>query len=162
MEKVRINEIILNIVNAIRVNLKHGISIETRLGANIIHENSDNNKEIEIYADKSRITQAISNIVGNAVKFTDRGTIRVESFVSVDKKRIEIKVCDSGNGIAEDILPKLFDKFVTKTLGKRLWMHIREKFLDIITSSQRELHLLLFYLRSTLRRRRGRFISQSC
>jgi signal transduction histidine kinase len=117
MEKVRINEIILNIVNAIRVNLKHGISIETRLGANIIHENSDNNKEIEIYADKSRITQAISNIVGNAVKFTDRGTIRVESFVSVDKKRIEIKVCDSGNGIAEDILPKLFDKFVTKTLG---------------------------------------------
>ncbi len=162
MEKVRINEIILNIVNAIRVNLKHGISIETRLGANIIHENSDNNKEIEIYADKSRITQAISNIVGNAVKFTDRGTIRVESFVSVDKKRIEIKVCDSGNGIAEDILPKLFDKFVTKTLGKRLWMHIREKFLDIITSRQRELHLLLFYLQSTLRRRRGRFVSQSC
>ena len=162
MEKVRINEIILNIVNAIRVNLKHGISIETRLGANIIHENSDNNKEIEIYADKSRITQAISNIVGNAVKFTDRGTIRLESFVSVDKKRIEIKVCDSGNGIAEDILPKLFDKFVTKTLGKRLWMHIREKFLDIITSRQRELHLLLFYLQSTLRRRRGRFVSQSC
>ena len=103
MEKVRINEIILNIVNAIRVNLKHGVSIETRLGANIIHENSDNNKEIEIYADKSRITQAISNIVGNAVKFTDRGTIRVESFVSVDKKRIEIKVCDSGM-----VLQKIF------------------------------------------------------
>lgn len=112
-EKVRINELILNIVNAIRVNLKQGVSIETRLGANIHHDH----KEIEIYADKSRITQAISNIVGNAVKFTERGTIRVESLVSVDKKRIEIKVCDSGNGIAEDILPKLFDKFVTKTLG---------------------------------------------
>jgi len=55
--------------------------------------------------------------VDNAVKFTDKGTIRVESFVSVDKKKIEIKVSDSGNGIAEDILPKLIDKFVTKTLG---------------------------------------------
>ena len=124
MEKVRINEIILNIVNAIRVSLKQGVSIETGLGANIgkvgsggIHDNSDNNKEIEIYADKIRIAQAISNIVGNAVKFTDRGTIRVESLVSVDKKRVEIKVCDSGNGIAEDILPNLFDKFVTKTPG---------------------------------------------
>ena len=124
MEKVRINEIILNIVNAIRVSLKQGVSIETGLGANIggvgsggIHDNSDNNKEIEIYADKIRIAQAISNIVGNAVKFTDRGIIRVESLVSVDKKRVEIKVCDSGNGIAEDILPNLFDKFVTKTPG---------------------------------------------
>jgi len=94
-----------------------GVSIVTRLGANIIHDNSDNGKDIEIYADKNRITQAISNIVDNAVKFTDKGTIRVESFVSVDKKKIEIKVSDSGNGIAEDILPKLIDKFVTKTLG---------------------------------------------
>ncbi|MRN62019.1 MAG: hypothetical protein FIO03_08290 [Nitrosopumilales archaeon] len=124
MEKVRINEIILNIVNAIKISLKQGVSIETGLGPNIggvgsggIHDNSDNNKEIEIYADKIRIAQAISNIVGNAVKFTDRGTIRVESLVSVDKKRVEIKVCDSGNGIAEDILPNLFDKFVTKTPG---------------------------------------------
>jgi signal transduction histidine kinase len=112
-EKVRINELILNIVNAIRVNLKQGVSIETRLGANIQHDH----KEIEIYTDKSRITQAISNIVGNVVKFTEMGTIRVESSVSADKKRIKIKVCNSGNGNAEDILPKLFDKFVTKTLG---------------------------------------------
>ncbi|MGB6674833.1 MAG: HAMP domain-containing sensor histidine kinase [Candidatus Nitrosopolaris sp.] len=115
----------MNIVNAIKISLKQGVSIETVLGPNIgggvgsdgIHDNSDNNKEIEINADKSRITQAISNIVGNAVKFTDRGTIRVESVVSVDKKRVEIKVCDTGNGIAEDILPNLFDKFVTKTPG---------------------------------------------
>ena len=108
----------MNIVNAIKISLKQGVSIETVLGPNIgggvgsdgIHDNSDNNKEIEINADKSRITQAISNIVGNAVKFTDRGTMR-------DKKRVEIKVCDTGNGIAEDILPNLFDKFVTKTPG---------------------------------------------
>ena len=45
------------------------------------------------------------------------GTIIVESNVSSDKKRVKVKVSDSGSGIAEDILPNLFDKFVTKTLG---------------------------------------------
>ena len=41
----------------------------------------------------------------------------MESSVSNDKERVEVKVRDSGRGIAEDILPNLFDKFVTKTLG---------------------------------------------
>ena len=119
MEKVRINEIILDVVNGVKVNLKEGVSIETKIGGNGGDSIDDNNNnDMEIYADKGRIIQAISNIVGNAVKFTATGTIIVESNLSNDKKRVEIKVSDSGSGIAEDILPNLFDKFVTKTLGK--------------------------------------------
>jgi signal transduction histidine kinase len=126
MEEVRINEIILGVVNGVNLSLKEGVSIETKLGGygegrRIDNDNKDNDndnyKDIEIYADKVRITQAISNIVGNAVKFTDSGSIIVESNLSIDKKRVEIKVTDSGGGIAEDILPNLFDKFITKTLG---------------------------------------------
>ena len=120
METVRINEIILDVVNGVRVSLKEGVSIETHIGGNGaggIEGNNNNNNDIEIYADKSRITQAISNIVVNAAKFTDSGTIIVESIVSNDKERVEVKVSDSGRGIAEDILPNLFDKFVSKTLG---------------------------------------------
>ena len=33
------------------------------------------------------------------------------------KKRVEVKISDSGSGIAEDMLPNLFDKLVTKTFG---------------------------------------------
>ena len=122
MEKVRINEITLDIVNGVKLSLKEGVSIETKFGGNDgggIDDNNTNinNSDMEIYADKGRITQAISNIVDNAVKFTASGTIIVESNVSNDKKRVEVKVSDSGSGIAEDILPNLFDKFVTKTLG---------------------------------------------
>lgn len=73
--------------------------------------------EVEIYADKSRITQAISNIVDSAVKFTGKGAIGIERFVSIDNKRLEIQVTDSGNGIAEYILPNLFGRFVTRTIG---------------------------------------------
>ena len=119
MEKVRVNEIILDVVNVVKANLKEGVSIETKIGGNGGDSIDDNNNnDMEIYADKGRIIQAISNIVGNAVKFTATGTIIVESNLSNDKKRVEIKVSDSGSGIAEDILPNLFDKFVTKTLGK--------------------------------------------
>jgi hypothetical protein len=56
----------LDIVNEVKISFKEGVSIETRLGDKIggdrsgsIHANNDNNREIEIYADKSRITQAI-------------------------------------------------------------------------------------------------------
>jgi signal transduction histidine kinase len=123
METVRINEIILDVVNGVKLSLKEGVSIETHIGGNgavgIEGNNNNNNKnnDIEIYADKSRITQAISNIVVNAAKFTDSGSIIVESNVSNDKERVEVRVSDSGRGIAEDILPNLFGKFVTKTLG---------------------------------------------
>ncbi|MGB7956373.1 MAG: HAMP domain-containing sensor histidine kinase, partial [Candidatus Nitrosopolaris sp.] len=121
MEKVRINEIVLDVVNGVKVSLKEGVSIEAKIGSNagrgIGDNNTNYNSALEIYADKDRIAQAISNIVDNAVKFTVSGTIIVESNLSNDKKRVEVKVSDSGNGIAEDILPNLFDKFVTKTLG---------------------------------------------
>jgi hypothetical protein len=56
----------LDIVNEVKISFKEGVSIETRLGDNIgggrsgsIHDNNDNNREIEIYANKSRFTQAL-------------------------------------------------------------------------------------------------------
>ena len=56
----------MDIVSEVKISFKEGVSIETRLGDNIgggrsgsIHDNNDNNSEIEIYADKSRITQAM-------------------------------------------------------------------------------------------------------
>ena len=143
METVRINEIILDVVNGVKVSLKDGVSIETKIGGRngvgcieAKNSNNSNNNDIEIYADKSRISQAISNIVVNAVKFTASGTIIVESNVSEDKESVEVKVRDSGSGIAEDILPNLFDKFVTKTLGNEnkrgtgLGLYIKKAIID--------------------------------
>jgi len=69
METVRINEIILDVVNGVKVSLKDGVSIETKIGGRngvgcieAKNSNNSNNNDIEIYADKSRISQAISNI----------------------------------------------------------------------------------------------------
>lgn len=63
-----------------------------------------------VLADKSRMTQVLTNLLGNAVKFTpEGGTVSISA---VEKKNtVEFSVVDSGIGIAKDKIDKIFDKF---------------------------------------------------
>jgi signal transduction histidine kinase len=137
MEKVRINDLILDVINNTAIvkakannNIRrsnkgkkwNAIKQEEEV---LIDVDLDHNIE-EIYADKDRIDQVLSNVIDNAIKFTKKGKIKIESrriLISgqqeeEEKKKknnkIEIKISDTGGGIPEDILPRLFGKFVTK------------------------------------------------
>jgi signal transduction histidine kinase/DNA-binding LacI/PurR family transcriptional regulator/DNA-binding response OmpR family regulator len=71
---------------------------------------------IHLIGDPSRLRQILVNLVGNAMKFTERGEIIVRVHarsVELDALRchLEISVSDSGIGIAEDVIPKLFNRF---------------------------------------------------
>ncbi|MDQ3840080.1 MAG: ATP-binding protein [Thermoproteota archaeon] len=70
-------------------------------------------KDIFINADKGRLSQVISNILSNAIKFTDRGKITVETSKSDGEVLVSIR--DSGSGIDPEIFPRLFSKFITKS-----------------------------------------------
>jgi len=70
---------------------------------------------IELEADKGRISQVISNLIGNAVKFTKFGTINITTEFDQDKNVILVSVKDTGTGIDPEILPDLFTKFRTKS-----------------------------------------------
>jgi signal transduction histidine kinase len=73
----------------------------------------DNDTTIIIEADRGRITQVIDNLLSNALKFTDEGTISV-SVESKDGHAV-VSVKDNGQGIDPSILPKLFTKFASKS-----------------------------------------------
>lgn len=60
--------------------------------------------------DKDKIAAVLVNLLGNAVKYTPEGG-RVTFRVNVTDQQIEISIEDTGVGIAEEELPKVFDKF---------------------------------------------------
>ncbi|MES2308697.1 MAG: ATP-binding protein [Verrucomicrobiota bacterium] len=68
-----------------------------------------------IHADPHRFRQIFTNLLGNAIKFTEQGSIEVrverEKEESISLPMIRISVCDSGIGIPEDKEKKLFQHF---------------------------------------------------
>jgi signal transduction histidine kinase len=63
----------------------------------------------EIKTDPDRLRQVVMNLVGNATKFTDSGSITL-SLRSVDGDT-ELSVADTGIGIPSEDLPHIFDEF---------------------------------------------------
>ena len=70
-------------------------------------------KDIIVEADKGRITQVVSNLLNNAIKFTEEGVISVGAERKGDQ--LVVSVRDTGQGIASEISPRLFSKFATKS-----------------------------------------------
>ena len=60
--------------------------------------------------DHGRLLQIFTNVLANAVKFTGEGG-RIEVALGADGVESEVRVTDSGIGIASDVLPKIFDRF---------------------------------------------------
>ncbi|MFA5143527.1 MAG: ATP-binding protein [Candidatus Omnitrophota bacterium] len=66
----------------------------------------------DINLDYNRMIQVINNIIGNAIKFTPRqGVITIEAGFDNDGKNLIVSVSDTGAGIDEKDLGKIFDKF---------------------------------------------------
>ena len=64
-----------------------------------------------IISDKTKLTIILQNLINNAIKFTDKGSIQISARWRADKKALELEVADTGPGIPEEALPIIFDKF---------------------------------------------------
>jgi signal transduction histidine kinase/CheY-like chemotaxis protein len=64
-----------------------------------------------VRADQSRLRQILLNVVGNAIKFTDQGDVRITAQLESDGSGVRVDVTDTGIGIPPDKQPLLFEKF---------------------------------------------------
>ncbi|MEZ7955332.1 MAG: ATP-binding protein, partial [Bacteroidales bacterium] len=70
--------------------------------------------QLEIFADRKRLFQVLTNLVNNAMKFTAKGYVRVSCHIEEfeDERIVVIEVEDTGMGIPPDKVASIFDRFV--------------------------------------------------
>lgn len=83
---------------------KKGIVMDTRLAP------------IKYTGDESLLKQVWLNLLSNAIKFTPEGG-KVTITLSAEGGRVKVSVADTGIGIAEDALPRIFDKYYQVAVG---------------------------------------------
>ena len=73
---------------------------------------------LTVYADKEKIRQVFINLIDNAIKYgKQNGTIE-SSFYKVDGRTVLIEISDDGSGIAEEHLPRIFERFYRTDLAR--------------------------------------------
>jgi len=105
----------INLIKEIIDNLS--IQIKNK-GLKFVYENKIN-KEVKIKFDNRTLLQAISNLIQNAIKYTNNGSITVK--ISRTNNHLEFSVKDSGIGMTSDDLKMLFKRFFrseSKGIGK--------------------------------------------
>ena len=124
-EKFNLKEMITEILNEYEQKIKNRNSMK------ISYESRDNDAII-IEADRSRLCQVIYNLLSNAIKFTSEGSITVIVESKDNENDIVISIKDTGTGIYQEILPKLFTKFATKsqTGGTGLGLFISKSIIE--------------------------------
>jgi len=93
---------------------------------------------ITLSSDRRRIKQILMNLVGNAVKFTDRGRVKIAARVT-GGDNLEVRVIDTGVGIRKEDMNKLFQPFqqidvslTKKHEGTGLGLHLTKKLADLL------------------------------
>ncbi|MFL6358555.1 MAG: ATP-binding protein [Nitrososphaeraceae archaeon] len=134
-EQFNLNDVITNVIEDIVAN-----TAQKSQHANLI-KLAYQPRDIFIEADKARITQVISNLLSNAVKFTEakvnekggkvRGIINISTEKIDDSRQAIVSIKDAGIGIDSEILPKLFEKFATKSYqGTGLGLYICKSIIE--------------------------------
>ena len=106
-EECQINQVLTDIYHYFNIdrhrNERHQIALLLNLGVK--------NDNFKINADQFRLNQVISNLLGNAFKYTERGIIEFGYHLDEEEGKITFFVTDSGKGILKDKFKQIFDSF---------------------------------------------------
>ena len=90
-------------------------NLAERKGLNLIWNTPDSLGEV--YGDPERIAQVLTNLVNNAIKFTDHGSVTINAFEK-DKNHIQVDVIDTGPGIPKKEQELIFERFQRSSISK--------------------------------------------
>jgi len=136
--KFSLNELILNAIEdtkLMRLSESIQVKLEFKNNMNIGEEVVSHNDNVFVLGDRNKITQVISNLLENALKFTSEGVVSVD--VARKKKQENhqeetiVTVEDTGSGISPEIFPRLFTKFSSKSFsGTGLGLYISKSIVE--------------------------------
>ena len=124
IQTIDLDEAISSVIIEYRNNLPNAIRIgnDKKKKVKIKYES----KKLMVKGDRQRIQQVMSNLINNALRFTKEGEIIVKTQVIDGFAQITVK--DTGSGIDPEIMPRLFEKFVTKSAkGTGLGLYISNR-----------------------------------
>ncbi len=122
-KEVDLDDILNDCANLIRSRLKKGVELITDIPM----------PEYKVKVDDKRVKQIFINLLSNATKFTNQGSIRfyIQSLEDIDNNRYKLvaKVDDTGSGIPKSVAKTLFEPFQStdKTQGTGLGLYISQK-----------------------------------
>ncbi|HEV2877534.1 MAG TPA: sensor histidine kinase [Nitrososphaeraceae archaeon] len=131
-EKFNLSDLIANVVEDQRSHVE-----KENQNVKLMYNNKyDSNGAPIVDADRDRITQVISNLLGNAIKFTSNQVEGGSVSVTLEKnhnnrEEVIVNIRDTGEGIHQEILPRLFTKFATKSFaGTGLGLYISKSIIE--------------------------------
>ncbi|MGB9664076.1 MAG: PAS domain-containing sensor histidine kinase [Ignavibacteria bacterium] len=97
---------------------------------------------LNILADKPALNRILTNLIENAIKFTEKGYIKIESFPNKNETILFCSIKDTGIGISEEYLDHIFEPFSQEEdgfnrpfEGNGLGLALTKRYLDLINSS---------------------------
>jgi signal transduction histidine kinase len=129
-ERFDLNDLISHVIEDFR-NQADNAHIQLIYSPSINSKTEQDGNSIIVEADKSRLTQVISNLLSNAMKFTkSEGSITIKT--EKNDSHVIVGVKDTGRGIDPEVMPRLFTKFATKsqTSGTGLGLFISKNIIE--------------------------------
>jgi signal transduction histidine kinase len=126
-EKFDLNGLVLSIIE----EYKKEIGEDNKGNIKLMYNPIEHDNIIVVDADKYRITQVISNLIDNAIKFTKEGGTVSLNIRKESDSWVIISVKDTGSGIDPEIMPRLFSKFTSKSAkGTGLGLFISKNIIE--------------------------------
>lgn len=151
-ERFNLNDVILDIIEDYRKqianNKKGNVKLVYEAANNSASSNSSGNRNnsssitLVVEADRQRLIQVICNLLDNAIKFTEEGTVTISASIrkrkedadkegEVKEEEVVIAVKDTGTGIDAELVSRLFTKFAAKSYqGTGLGLFISKNIIE--------------------------------